>query len=159
MASVLSGIWDASQNHSFMNSSKPSGGGKHYILPLSIWNRNYCNIRQFTKVEFDFNAAISSVAPCNATTTLGVLCASRLPWPNLPKAPHTTGHKYKLKCYRNHPLQDPNFNISNVSMSRYSRASPSLNILSQPISPDGLHPMSWPANDPQQLLCGAHHRP
>lgn len=31
-------------------------------------------------------------------------------------------------------LQDPNFNISNVSMSRYSlSASPSLNILSQPI--------------------------
>ena len=28
-----------------MNSSKPSGGrGKPYILPLSIWNRTYCNI-------------------------------------------------------------------------------------------------------------------
>ena len=92
----------------------PSGNVMYRILFITSLQQHLYH--QFTKAEFDFNAVISSVSPCNATTTLGVLCASRLPWPNLPKAPDTTGHNYSLRgdvrIQRNHLLQDPNFNIN-----------------------------------------------
>ena len=102
--------------------------------------------------------------PCKATTTLGVLCANRLPWPSLPKAPAHRGE-------RNFGEMPEGLVCGLWPHDRHASTALSANdstLLTPPKPPEGetnccsslpsLHPRSSPASGPPRQQYGAHRK-